>query len=212
MAQPVNGEVHVVADVPAAFAELVAAEVAKHEGGIFSMALSGGPTARRCYERLASTDGIDWTGVAFYWGDERCVPADDPDSNQRLGREALLDAIGDTAGVHPMNASECSDELARAYEDVIRPVGGFDLLHLGFGPDGHTASLFAGSPGESAPSERLVVCNSDPNEANPHERMTITYPVIDAAHLAVFTVSGVEKSEAFGRLLAGEDLPAARVR
>ena len=205
-----NGELVVVDDVPGAFAEHVikAFESRPHEE--FSLVLSGGEAARRCYERLAEdgADRLDWWLVDVYWGDERCVPPDDPASNQRLGREALLERVGAANSVHPMRCEEGPDP----YQLRVGELGRFDLVHLGLGPDGHTASLFPGSPALDADPGRLVVMNEDPTGTNPHQRMTLTLSGIARARLALFTVMGEDRREALQRIAGGEDLPAARVR
>jgi 6-phosphogluconolactonase len=205
-----NGELVVVDDVPGEFAErVIEAFHGRPEEG-FSLALSGGSTARRCYERLAA-DGesqLDWWLVDVYWGDERCVPPTSADSNERLGREALLERVGAANAVYPMRC----DEGADAYQFRVSEVGRFDVVHLGLGADGHTASLFPGSEALEADPGRLVVMNSDPSGANPHERMTLTFSGIARARLVLFTVMGAEKQEAMQRVADGEDLPAARVR
>ena len=205
-----NGELVVVDDVAAAFAESVVDAFRARPGEEFSLALSGGPTARRCYERLAADAGdrIDWWLVDVYWGDERCVPPDHPDSNERLGRQALLEKVGAARSVHPMRC----DDGADPYQLRVGELGRFDVVHLGLGADGHTASLFPGSPALKADPGRLVVMNEDPTGANPHRRMTLTLSGIARARLALFTVSGAEKRDALQRIAEGEDLPAARVR
>ena len=205
-----NGELVVVDDVPGEFANRVIDAFRARPGEEFSLALSGGDTARQCYERLAaeSADRIDWWLVDVYWGDERCVPPDDVESNQRLGREALLERVGAANSVHPMRCEEGADP----YQLRIGELGRFDVVHLGLGPDGHTASLFPGSPALDADPGRLVVMNEDPTGANPHRRMTLTLSGIARARLALFTVAGEEKQEAMERIAEGEDLPAARVR
>ena len=180
-------------------------------GESFSLAVSGGDTARRCYERLAAdgADQIDWWQVDVYWGDERCVPPDHPDSNERLVREALLERVGAANAVYPMRCDEGPD----AYQQRVATVGRFDLVHLGLGPDGHTASLFPDSPALDADPGRLVVMNEDPHGRNPHRRMTLTYSGIARARLVIFTVEGEAKREAFARVRAGDlACPAARVR
>src|SRR6185295_5524935 len=103
-----NGSLYVVDDVTTEFAERVIEAFHARPGDNFSMALSGGETARHCYERLASDGGtqIDWWKVDLYWGDERCVPLDDPDSNYRLAREALLDRVGAANATYPMRCDE----------------------------------------------------------------------------------------------------------
>lgn len=203
-----RGDLLVVDDVPAAFCEVVAGAWRTRRGGRFSVALSGGDTARRCYERLAAwpASPVDWTQVAVHWGDERCVPLDDPDSNHRLAREALLDAVGPVGEVHPMVCEEADD-----YDRRIAALGGLDLVHLGLGPDGHTASLFPGSPALDAPAHRHVVRNEDPTGTNPHPRLTLTRTAIAAARLVVVTVEGEAKRPALDQVRAGADVPAALV-
>ena len=205
-----NGELLVVDDVAGSFADWVVDAFETRPGEEFSLALSGGETARRCYERLAeeAADRVDWWLVHVYWGDERCVPPGDPASNERLGREALLEKVGAAHSVFPMRCDDGPDP----YQLRVGELGRFDLIHLGLGPDGHTASLFPGSPALKADPGRLVVMNEDPTGNNPHRRMTLTLSGIARARLALFTVSGPEKQEAMQRVADGEDLPASRVR
>src|SRR3954467_3373311 len=154
------GELVIVDDVAAEFAERVIESFHGRPGDGYSIALSGGGTARQCYERLADDAGtqIDWWKVDVYWGDERCVALDDVDSNYRLAREALLDRVGAANATYPMRC----DEGAVWYH----PRGGervrFDLVPLGLGPDGHTASLFPESAALTADPGRLVMINEDP--------------------------------------------------
>ena len=204
-----NGELIVTADVAGAFAGAVVEAYGHRVGETFSLALSGGELARACYERLASepAEAIDWWNVDVYWGDERCVAGDDPDSNQLLGRRALLERVGAANSVHPMRCQEGPS----AYQLKIGELGMFDLVHLGMGPDGHTASLFEGSPGLTAGPGQLVCLNSDPSGRNPHDRMTLTLEGLARARLIVFTVAGVAKAEAMRRVYEGVDLPASRV-
>jgi 6-phosphogluconolactonase len=217
-----NGTVELVASVPDAFADLVAGTIAECRGGPFSLFLSGGATAQECYRRLAertapaqpgeSRAGVDWTTVDVFLGDERCVPPDHPDSNHRMITEALVDVVGPVHGDHPMYRSGPPGEAAAAYQALVEPLGHLDLVHLGLGPDGHCASLFPGSAAlELADPDVLVVANRDPNGGNPHGRITLTLAGIARARLVVFTVSGTSKHEAFARIMAGEDLPSARV-
>jgi 6-phosphogluconolactonase len=205
-----HGEVRVVDDVPAAFAAAVLEQWSSRTDARFSLVLSGGPTARRCYERLAAMAAatVDWRQVDVLMGDERCVAPDDPDANQRLVREALLDVVGPVGSFHPMSC----DEGPMAYEALLAKWARLDLIHLGLGPDGHTASLFPDAPALDAPADRLVLVADDPHEHNPHRRMTLTYSAIARARLAVFTVSGDAKRAAFAAVRAGADVPAARVR
>ncbi|MGD0380856.1 MAG: 6-phosphogluconolactonase [Acidimicrobiales bacterium] len=204
------GTVDVVDDVPSAFAQTIITAYAARPGPRFVLALSGGPTARHCYEHLARAGAghIDWSSVDIYMGDERCVAPDDADANQRLVREALLDPVGAVGSFHPMSC----DEGADAYQRLVSQVAAFDVVHLGMGPDGHTASLFPGSAALEALPGTLVMKSVDPNDRNPHERMTLTLEALTRARLVLFTVAGEEKHEAFAAISAGADLPAARVR
>ncbi len=205
-----NGEIVVVDDVTAAFTTTVTEAFRTRPNDGFAIALSGGRTARSCYERLAADagDAIDWWKVDVYWGDERCVPLDDPDSNYRLAREALLDRVGAANATYPMRCEEGAD----AYQLRLGELGRFDLVHLGLGPDGHTASLFPESAALDAPPGRLVVTNDDPLGTNVHPRMTLTFEGIARARLVVVTVEGEEKIEAFARVRADDPTaPASRI-
>jgi 6-phosphogluconolactonase len=204
------GDLRVVDDVPDAFARQVIDAFGHRPDDDFSIALSGGATARACYERLADDcgDKVDWWEVEVFWGDERCVPPDSEDSNERLGRESLLERVGGAHAVHPMRCDEGADR----YQLLLGEVGPLDVIHLGVGPDGHTASLFPGSPALDADPGRLVAHNHDPTGRNRFERMTLTLSGIARARLVVFTVSGPEKQAAMQAIADGADLPAARVR
>ena len=204
------GTVDVVADVATAFAQTVVTAYAARPGARFVLALSGGPTARRCYEALAraGAEHIDWSLVDIYMGDERCVAPDDPDANQRLVREALIDPVGGVGSFRPMSCAEG----AEVYQRLVSALDAFDIVHLGLGPDGHTASLFPRSAALDAAPGQLVVRSVDPNDRNPHERMTLTLEGLARARLVVFTVSGAAKHEAFAAVSSGADVPAARVR
>ena len=205
------GEVVIVDDVADAFASHVVEAFATRPASGFSLALSGGGTARSCYERLASVaaDAIDWWQVDVYWGDERCVPLDDVDSNYRLAREALLDRVGAANATWPMRC----DEGAEPYQLRVGQLGQFDLVHLGLGPDGHTASLFPESAALEADVGRLVTVNDDPLGHNPHPRMTLTFEGIARSRLVLVTVAGTEKAEALARVAADDPTaPATRIR
>jgi 6-phosphogluconolactonase len=206
----VSTEVVVVDDVAAEFAERVIEAFHSRPNDTFSLALSGGETARRCYERLADDAGteIDWWKVDVYWGDERCVALDDSASNYRLGREALLERVGAVNANYPMRC----DEGADPYQLRLGELGRIDVVHLGLGPDGHVASLFPGSPALDADPGRLVVMNTDPTGANPHPRMTLTLAGIARARLVLVTVSGESKRDALAKVTNGDDVPGAHVR
>jgi 6-phosphogluconolactonase len=187
-------------------AERIVSAVA--ERGSCVLALSGGKTPRPVYEALAApplSGTVDWARVEVYFGDERAVPPDHADSNFRMASEALLARVALLPGhVHPMPADRPDrDAAAREYERVLPPR--LDVLLLGMGPDGHTASLFPGSPA-LAERRRRVVPVTAPIE--PARRMTITPPVIaEARHVAV-VVSGAEKAAMVARALSANADPA----
>ncbi len=169
------------------------------------LVLAGGSTPRALYEALTPAD-LDWPGVDVFFSDERCVPADHPDSNEGMARRALLDRV--PARVHAMGGSRCD---AARYEAELSAVFGdgpisFDVALLGLGEDGHTASLFPGDPALRE-RRRLVARVERPD----HARLTLTPPALGAARVAIFLVAGASKREPLRRWAAGEDLPAARV-
>lgn len=202
-----QGELRTVDDVAAAFCDVVAGAWRTRTGEVFTIALSGGETARRCYEALAARAGdpVDWAAVRVVWGDERCVPLDHEDSNHRLAQASLLGSVGPIAAIHPMVCDEVDD-----YDQLISGID-VDVIHLGLGPDAHTASLFPESPALDAPAARFVVPNEDPLGNNPRPRLTFTTTAIAAGRTVVVTVEGASKRDALDRVRAGEDVPAARI-
>jgi 6-phosphogluconolactonase len=209
----------------AAAEELVgAAARAVAARGRFTLALSGGSTPRRLYALLADPGApfrgrIPWDRTHVFFGDERSVPPDHPDSNYRMARGALLDHIA-AASVHRIRGEEPG--AADAYEAELRrffriPAGGapprLDLVLLGLGPDGHTASLFPGTPAVDETS-RWTASPFVPRLGT--RRVTLTLPVLDRAREVLFLVSGGEKAPALARVLAAAPgaaaLPAALVR
>lgn len=205
-----------VDDVAPAFVDAVVEAFAARPGPRFSLVLSGGPTAQRCYEQLAASAGdrIEWNLVDVYIGDERAVPPDHDDANQRMIAEALLERVGTVGSFSPMPTTGPLEDCAAAYQRVMSDLvtgPGIDLIHLGLGPDGHTASLFPGAPTLDVEPGLLVAATEDPNGANPHPRLTLTLPAINSARTAVFTVEGATKADAVAALTRGEDIPAARV-
>ncbi len=207
---PLPGELVLVPDVPAAFAARVIDAFRTRPLDTFSLALSGGETARACYEHLAAEAGsqVDWWKVDVYWGDERCVPHDHPDSNYLLAREALLDRVGAANATHLMRCAEGPDP----YQLRLGDLGRLDLVHLGLGPDGHTASLFPGSSALDADPGRLVAMNDDPSGINRYQRMTLTLAGIARARQVIVTVAGAEKAAALAAVASDPALPAARIQ
>jgi 6-phosphogluconolactonase len=190
--------------------------------GKFTIALSGGSTPRRLYQILASpphAETIAWDRWHIFWSDERCVPPDHQDSNFRMARQALLDHVPvPPAQVYRMRGEVAPEKAAREYETAVlnvfqTPVPSFDLILLGIGDDGHTASLFPGSEA-LLENQRLVMANLAPSP--PVHRITFTLPLINAAKVVAFLDTDESKAEVLRRVLEpapGEDvLPAARVR
>lgn len=192
--------------------------------GRFILALTGGSTPLAVCPLLVVPPRVrmlDWTKVEFFFGDERAVPPNDPESNYNTARLALLDYLPRLRmdQVHRMPCElEDLDAGARQYENELRRVVGgdgvpvFDLVWLGMGADGHTASLFPGTAALDE-RERLVVANWVPSLDA--WRMTLTYPVLNAAREAMFVVTGADKADAVARVRSGpgsDDPPAGRVR
>jgi 6-phosphogluconolactonase len=195
---------------------------AVERSGRFTVALSGGSTPRRLYARLTREPfltAVSWKAIEFFWGDERAVPPDHPDSNYRMARESLLDHVAAAAErVHRMHGDLPElEDAAQAYEEELARVfavapgrsdaGGpapnvpaFDLVLLGLGPDAHTASLFPGTAalGER---ERWVAANDVP--ALGTRRLTLTPPVLNAAAQILFLVTGEEKAAPLASVLEG---------
>ena len=192
-----------VDDVAAAFAQLLIARNPR------SVALSGGSTARSCYEAAART-GHDWSATTFWFGDERFVAVTHPDSNERVARAVWLDRTP-TGVIHSMATAGPDPEIAACnYESSLRNAPPLDLVHLGLGPDGHTASLFPGSPALDV-IDRWVITTGD--DLHPHLRLTLTLPAIAASALVVVTVAGVAKRDALARVQTGDrTAPAARIK
>jgi 6-phosphogluconolactonase len=208
------------ADIARAAAEDLAAAALAAKQARFTLALAGGSTPRRLYELLADPAAayrarLPWRRIHFFWGDERHVPPDHPDSNYRMAREAMLDRVPvEPASIHRI-ASELPDarQAAAEYERELRgffalpPRGAwprFDYLLLGLGEEGHTASLFPGSP---ALRERERLVAAPWVEAQQTFRITVTPPVLDHAARVVLLVSGEQKAAALAEVLTGEYRP-----
>lgn len=214
-------ELLVVADAQALAREaerrvLAVAEAARSARGVFHLALSGGSTPRALYRRLAALPRERFDAWHVWWGDERFVPHEHPDSNYRMAREELLDALElPPERVHPV-PTQLSDPqaAARAYAQALADALGdppaLDLVLLGMGDDGHTASLF---PGDAALEERTAPVAAAFPEHAPYARVTLTLPALAAARAVLFLVTGADKRPALARVLAGDaEPPAARVR
>ncbi len=199
-------------------------DLATAKGGVFAVALSGGATPRRLYERLAGPpyrDRFPWSRTHWFWGDERFVAHDDPSSNYRMVREALLSSAPIPAGnIHAVPTEGIAPEAAAAaYERALKSFYGaerldparplFDATLLGLGPDGHTASLFPGTA-VLAERHRWVAAVTG---AKSETRITLTYPALESSRCAAFLVTGAEKRAILARLRLGDGgLPAAHLR
>jgi 6-phosphogluconolactonase len=199
----------VVDDVAAAAAQRIAESV--RAGG--NIALSGGSTPRQAHEHLAAMD-LDWSQAVLWFGDDRAVAPDHEHSNYRMARESLLDRIeGAQPEVHRIEGELGYEEAAAAYEQTLREQFGdgvprLDLLLLGLGPDGHTASLFP-NDGALEERERLAVGVQTPGMAPLVSRVTLTLPVLDAAHQVLFLISGADKADAVSRAFGSAPSPDA---
>lgn len=193
------------------------AEDAIGRRGRFMVALAGGSTPRAMYRRLADPSGpgarVGWPDVHVFWGDERSVPPADPQSNYRMAREALLDHVAiPTDRIHRVPAELAPAEAAEAYERTLRKVFAidegdvpvFDLILLGMGEDGHTASIF---PRSDVVGERVRLVAAPWVEPLGVFRITVTPPVLEAAVHVIVLVSGSGKAAALRDVLEGPFLP-----
>ncbi len=195
-------------------AAALAAAITEH--GRANLALAGGGTPRPVYHRLATRlrRKIAWERVEIFFGDERCVSPECEESNFHMASESLLEPLAlDPAHVHRMEGELEPREAARRYAGVLRDVLGtpprFDLVLLGLGEDGHTASLFPATP-DLAPDGEWVFPSEAPVE--PRQRLTLSLEVLNMARRVVFLVRGERKADAVRRVLQDrEKLPAERV-
>ena len=190
--------------------------------GPFAIALSGGSTPQQLYQIMAADyrDKLPWSRLHLFFGDERFLAPDDKDSNLRMVREALLDHVDiPAANVHAMPTDGTPADAAARYQAELqtyyrseallaeRPL--FNVVLLGLGENGHTASLFPGTPALDDTLHWVVPCV--PNDA-PHTRLTLTYPVIASSREVAFLLAGAGKQEVFGRVKAGDRTqPASRI-
>jgi 6-phosphogluconolactonase len=181
-----------VLETPEEVAAAAAAEIATALGeGSRTLVLAGGNTPRRCYELLARLE-VNWGRVTVLFGDERCVPPDHPDSNYRLAREALLDKVA-PATVHRMAGELGPDEAAAEYSRIVEGLAPLDVVVLGIGEDGHTASLFPGHPEMNAKGWAVGVRNSP---KPPPERVTLTLEALRGARRVIILATGAGKAPA----------------
>ena len=187
------------------------ATAAVQSSGRFTVALSGGSTPKSLYSLLATNASLPWGKTYFFFGDERHVPPDDPESNYRMARESLLSKVP----VPPENVFRVPAEnpdagqAAEAYEQTLRKFFGpppgqfprFDMVLLGMGPDGHTASLFPGIPALREKTRWVV---SDWIEKFKTHRITLTLPVLNNAAVVMFLVSGRDKANMLKEVLQGK--------
>ncbi len=223
MASPVADVI--VVDNASALAEqaaerfVAAATEALSESGTFRIALSGGATPRQLYAQLAAepfASRVDWGRVQVFWGDERCVPPDHPDSNYRLAQDLLLSRMPiRPEHVYRMRGEATDPDLAAAdYAGELQTAFGlprgerprFDLIVLGMGADGHTASLFPHSPALREVTRLAVAVFV---EAVKGYRITLTLPVLNNAAAVLFLVSGADKAERLRAVLTGKPSHAA---
>jgi len=181
-------EILVVADPPQVVAERLAA--AARSGG--HVVLTGGSTPRIAYERAAKLEP-DWSRVELWWGDERCVPADDERSNYDMAKHALLDHVA-TGPVHRMRGELGREEGAAQYDKELGSLERFDLLLLGLGPDGHIASLFPTQPTLDVTDRRVI--GAEAKHEPFVDRITLTLPLLRSARAVLFLVTGEDKGDA----------------
>lgn len=188
------------------------------ERGRFLVSLSGGSTPMKLYERLAN-ETLDWTRVHFFWGDERCVPVDDPGNTYGQTKKILFDKI-ETTNIHRVTSELEPAQAAQAYAHTLSGFADapfdfprFDLVLLGMGDDGHTASLFPGSPIDIETSTVAVTAHYQDRPAN---RVSLTPKVFNQAREVWFLVTGAGKAETLRRVIKGEQnleqLPAQRIQ
>jgi 6-phosphogluconolactonase len=211
-----NDPIHVLSDLEAisrqaAFLFVKAAKDAIDRSGRFVVAVSGGSTPRRLYTLLGSTEyraQVDWQKVHVFWVDERCVPKDHEESNFKTAYDRLLSKVPLPDGnIHRIRGEEEPDQAARNYEEDLRRFFGmsglpmFDLVVLGMGEDGHTASLFPGSTSLEEKERLVVPVYPEQPKLN---RITLTLPVLNGAAQILFLVSGRSKATVLSEILEDE--------
>jgi len=183
-------------DVAESAAEAIAAALAE---GARTLVLAGGNTPKRTYELLTHRD-VTWGRVTILFGDERCVPPDHPDSNYRLAREALLDRVA-PGSVHRIAGELGPDEAAELYSRIVAGLAPLDVVLLGAGEDGHTASLFPGHPEVGAQGWAVGVRNAP---KPPPDRVSLTLPALQGARRVIVLATGAGKADAVAKAKRGE--------
>lgn len=193
-------DITVVADAEEA-ARVVAERLVEQAGAGGSIVLTGGSTPRRAYQIAAELEP-DWSGVELWWGDERCVPPDDPQSNYGMAKKALLDRLeAQPAAVHRMQGELGRDEAVAEYKHELAEAGTFDLVLLGLGPDGHIASLFPNFPTLDVTGRDVL--GSQAGHEPFVERISLTLPRLCNTEELLFLVAGADKADAVARALDG---------
>jgi len=198
-----------------------------HEQGEVNVVLAGGSVAIEVLEAVnasAARDTIDWDQVTFWWGDERWVPKDHPERNERQARTALLDHIQiPEANIHPFAASDegvALDAAVDSYAALLESasiegtdVPRFDITFLGVGPDGHVASLFPHQPGIRERTRSVLAVRNSPKP--PSERLTLSRPALNSSRCIWMVLAGPDKASALGLALAGasrDEVPVAGIK
>ncbi|SHG82713.1 6-phosphogluconolactonase [Jatrophihabitans endophyticus] len=183
--------------------------------GVAHLVVTGGGILEQVLAALAPrAEALDWSAVHVWWGDERWVPADSEDRNDRPARAKLFDRVPvDPAKLHPMPAADAgfddAEAAAQAYAAALAEAAdgadtpAFDVVLLGIGPDGHCASLFPGHPGTAVLDRSVIAVHDSPKP--PPDRLSLTFPALDAAREIWFVASGSGKAEAVARAVAGAD-------
>ncbi|GBL44523.1 6-phosphogluconolactonase, eukaryotic type [Sulfuriferula multivorans] len=198
--------------VEAAFIRIhAAAREALRERGVFHLVLAGGTTPRALYARMNGMD-TDWRGWHVWFGDERCLAADHPERNSRMAQDAWLASSAiPAAQIHTIPAELGAPAAANAYVNTLRNVEEFDLVLLGLGEDGHTASLFPGHDWGTCPDSPDVLAVRDAPKPPP-ERVSLSARRLGRARAVLFLVSGAGKCDAVAAWRRDEPIPAAAIR
>ena len=182
-----------------------AAAAAIAQRRIFRLVLAGGTTPGQVYKQLATT-AQQWAAWEIFWGDERCLPADDPGRNSRMAQTRWLDHVAIPATqIHPIPAELGAAEAAAQYAETIRNKQPFDLVLLGIGEDGHTASLF---PGRKTQAGAVIAVHDAPKP--PAQRVSLNFETLRACRQQLIIVTGAEKAAALAAWQHGQNLPIAQ--